>query len=414
MAARALCNLASVCRAFNRLVVNQHLMQSYSAHFWPRLTRQISLRHGSRARIDWCEIVSTQLRFHTWLSDEGESRWEPAITGSDDRPLFGVGGRRSPVLTKVGWHASEADWTHSEWVTSSRFFPGSLPITQPRDSGTFRAAEAPAMERDPAEKPDGFCQSRLRGAFGGQTGLVSCSYDGTVRFWDLTQVGQPCVGVFKAPGQRDIGSHLFSCLQYNQKGNLIVVGDIHDDAIIRWELTTGKALQPIMAPIGLKECIDLNHRMMIVGCSDGVLRMFTNEQSAIQLGEFYGHRAAETISCVRLLGVGEGVESTHVLSASGDATMRLWDLETSTSVLELRGHTREIFCADTDTAVSPMGGDLIISGGRDRTARLWDRRSGKCEHVLTGHSGTVVSLRFDDMVLATAGGYARGTHRCLG
>jgi WD40 repeat protein len=45
-------------------------------------------------------------------------------------------------------------------------------------------------------------------------------------------------------------------------------------------------------------------------------------------------------------------------------------------VSELGGHTREIFCADTDCN-GPMGGDLIVSGGRDRTARLWDRRSGK-------------------------------------
>jgi hypothetical protein len=36
----------------------------------------------------------------------------------------------------------------------------------------------------------------------------------------------------------------------------------------------------------------------------------------------------------------------------------------------------------------------------------------QCEYVLKGHTGTVVCLRFDDMVLATAGGYARGP-RCI-
>ena len=67
-------------------------------------------------------------------------------------------------------------------------------------------------------------------------------------------------------------------------------------------------------------------------------------------------------------------------------------------VLTLEGHTREIFCADTDQRASGgLGGNLIVSGGRDKTARVWDRRTGRCEHVLEGHTGTVVCLRFDDM-----------------
>ena len=118
------------------------------------------------------------------------------------------------------------------------------------------------------------------------------------------------------------------------------------------------------------------------------------------MGTLLGHSPDQMISCVKLLGDG-----SYALSASGDKTIRLWDIEAQRSTMSMSGHGREIFCCDTDRhAPGGQGGNLVISGGRDKTARVWDRRTGDCEHVLQGHEGTVVCLRFDDMLLATAGG----------
>jgi hypothetical protein len=116
--------------------------------------------------------------------------------------------------------------------------------------------------------------SRCRqGAMGGQTGLVSCSYDGTVRFWDLTQPTgpPPCVGIFQPngpvvpPPPRREGHpphHLFSCLQFDAELSMLVAGDIHDNSIKRWELGTGAVLRPLPAggpparPTCSGSCID--------------------------------------------------------------------------------------------------------------------------------------------------------------
>jgi WD40 repeat protein len=85
----------------------------------------------------------------------------------------------------------------------------------------------------------------------------------------------------------------------------------------------------------LKDCIDLNSRILVVGCEDGLLRIFSSaEEEPKQLGVLRGHQPSEMISCVRLLGTGGGGgggggETTprFALSASGDKTLRLWDLE---------------------------------------------------------------------------------------
>lgn len=38
--------------------------------------------------------------------------------------------------------------------------------------------------------------------------------------------------------------------------------------------SVGYSFKPIPAPIGLKDCIDLNEKLMVVGCVDGLIRMF--------------------------------------------------------------------------------------------------------------------------------------------
>lgn len=69
-------------------------------------------------------------------------------------------------------------------------------------------------------------------------------------------------------------------------------------------------------------------------------------------------------------------------------------------VLQLTGHTGEVFCAKFDPT-----GNLIASGSMDRTIMLW-RTFGNCENygVLTGHKGAILDLSWsrDSRVLFSA------------
>eukprot|EP01043_Picozoa_sp_COSAG02_P022386 COSAG02_NODE_1162_length_14168_cov_10.478570_13_plen_475_part_00 len=418
------CRCAQACRMFRNLYDELAPLERFSHSEWPRLSRRLAgspdaaaqargdsvsrmaaLTVGDASGTDWADVVSVQMR----------------QLGRMENSFGGLNTAVGPGLVRLSraQPLGAASSGHTEWVTCTKFFPGKLP----------HAGSAGADEKWR------FSDSCSRGALGGQTGLVSCSYDGTIRFWDLSRHGSykffdddardtedgsiggiRCCAEFKPArpaGAAGPNHHLFSCLAFDEECGVIAAGDIHDNTVKRWVLNDtgtaasknhwpiGHAFRPISAPIGLKDCIDLNDRLLVVGCEDGCMRMYSpDEDKPPLLGTLLGHAPDQMISCVKLLGNG-----SHALSASGDRSIRLWDVEAQRSTMEMPGHDRQIFCCDTDRhAPGGQGGNMIISGGRDQTARVWDRRTGQCEHVLEGHSGTVVCLRFDDMLLATAGG----------
>ena len=69
--------------------------------------------------------------------------------------------------------------------------------------------------------------------------------------------------------------------------------------------------------------------------------------------------------------------------------IRLIDFQTGKVIRLLKGHTNVIF----DIAFSPDGSQLI-SGGGDFTARIWDVRSGRNLHILEGHTDSIYTATF--------------------
>jgi transcription initiation factor TFIID subunit 5 len=74
----------------------------------------------------------------------------------------------------------------------------------------------------------------------------------------------------------------------------------------------------------------------------------------------------------------------YLLSASADATTRLWSLDTMTNVVAYRGHQNPVW----DVKWSPKG-IYFATGSRDRTARLWSTDRKSCLRVFAGHLSDV-------------------------
>lgn len=79
------------------------------------------------------------------------------------------------------------------------------------------------------------------------------------------------------------------------------------------------------------------------------------------------------------------------MSASGDRTVKVWDLHTGSCVMTLTGHTKGIACVQFD-------GRRIVSGSSDNTIRIYDRATGAEVACLNGHHSLVrtVQVRFGD------------------
>ena len=79
-----------------------------------------------------------------------------------------------------------------------------------------------------------------------------------------------------------------------------------------------------------------------------------------------------------------GINSPMLVSASGDKTLKIWDLQTYQEIRTLGGHQGEVYSA----VVSPDT-KHIISGGQDMIVRLWCFHTGKLLFCFKGHSQSI-------------------------
>ncbi|ESK90823.1 putative wd-repeat protein [Moniliophthora roreri MCA 2997] len=82
-------------------------------------------------------------------------------------------------------------------------------------------------------------------------------------------------------------------------------------------------------------------------------------------------------------------------TGSGDATARLWNLDTETPSHTLIGHKGWVLCVEWEAMER-----LLATGGHDGHVRLWDPKTGKAiGDALKGHSKWVTSLSWEPIHL---------------
>ena len=82
-------------------------------------------------------------------------------------------------------------------------------------------------------------------------------------------------------------------------------------------------------------------------------------------------------------------DGKHIVSGSGDNTLRLWNANTGDPIRTFTGHADAV----NSVAFSPDR-KHIVSGSEDRTVRLWDTNTGDLLHTLTEHKGWIYSVAF--------------------
>lgn len=81
------------------------------------------------------------------------------------------------------------------------------------------------------------------------------------------------------------------------------------------------------------------------------------------------------------------LDGENIISSSGDKTIKKWNAGTGKCVKTFAGHK-----SDVKIAVYSPNGKKILSASWDKTIKEWDAETGECVKSLAGHSGRVNSV----------------------
>lgn len=215
-----------------------------------------------------------------------------------------------------------------------------------------------------------------------------------------------------------------SCVSFSEDSQLLA-GGFEDSAIRCWSLTSKKLkTQP--------HDVDVS-RVHLAG--DSLQESMIEDSLGSECKVMRGH-------CESVYASGFIPDAPLLISASGDATVRAWNLTTFSNVAVYRGHKYPIwdldvspfgvyFCTaskdqtarlwtpertfpirvlsghlmDVDTVKFHPNCKYVATGSNDKTIRLWDITQGKSVRLLTGHKSSVQCIAFapNGKYLASAG-----------
>ena len=249
--------------------------------------------------------------------------------------------------------------------------------------------------------------------------LVSGSRDQTLRVWDLNTkrlVRKPLVG--------HAGSVL--CLQFDDdpKEDVIMSGSSDTDVII-WRFSTGEIIKKLHhahreSVLNLK----FDDRFLITCSKDKTIRIWSrrallptdtdypviNPEGGARYPSYIINKAAYTTAQLEeavekqqvkqlppysLLMTLDGhnaavnaiqIHQDQIASASGDRTVKIWDIHSGKCIQTLQGHTKGIACVQFD-------GRRVVSGSSDNTVRIYDQGTGAEVACLQGHVNLVRTVQ---------------------
>lgn len=79
------------------------------------------------------------------------------------------------------------------------------------------------------------------------------------------------------------------------------------------------------------------------------------------------------------------------MNTNSDNTLRVWDTESGECLHILEGHSSRIWDVSSNDA-----GTTVASASGDSTVKIWDIKSSKasCRATLSGHSGDVYTVKY--------------------
>ena len=153
-----------------------------------------------------------------------------------------------------------------------------------------------------------------------------------------------------------------------------------DDCVLRvWDVLSGKQLQQTPTGEGWIFCAATlwGDRVATGHTNDGKIRLWNLGSGGGAAGVLPGH--TDTVNSLAV--VGGGSAQRLLASASGDCSVRLWDVDAGTCTAVLNGHTHIVRC------LADLGGGRLLSGSEDGSLRVWNMATDACLAVVPNAHG---------------------------
>ncbi|KAM6300488.1 WD repeat-containing protein 88 [Aegotheles albertisi] len=226
------------------------------------------------------------------------------------------------------------------------------------------------------------------------TKILSCSYDRTVKLWDVEK-GFP-IQVFEEEHTAPISECNLT------PDDRRVVTSSYDHTVKAWDMETGKILWTVEHEGIVTSCnVSRDGRYVVSGSDEENAIYVSDAISATVVAHIQGHHKSTITRCCF------DPDYQRVASVSFDKTIKLWDMITqSTSVTINEGHSNAISdcCFTSD-------GHYLCTASWDKSLKIWDIKAGefRCHEPVSlnqGHEGSVSSCHFSqDASLVVSGGY---------
>ena len=177
----------------------------------------------------------------------------------------------------------------------------------------------------------------------------------------------------------------FSTLADELPNNSGIVSASQDGKLIIWNALTSNKVNAIpLRSSWVMTCAfePIEGDLVASGGLDNICSVYkssdTNSRPVKELAAHDGY-----LSCCRFL------DSSQLVTTSGDGTCIHWDINRGEALTHFNGHTSDVM----STSINPTS-QTFVTGSVDLSARLWDIRSGSQAECYEGHEADINSIEF--------------------